>query len=113
MNKGPDRSFYLPCYAMVMSLACWIVSPLGTNLLVPSPVNTHRMWPLDAQVSLSVYVIPIPTRSFLSQTWTSVLRTMEGVTRPVPTLSGATSVVARVAICSTRMAKAVTVSKVL
>ncbi len=43
----------------------------------------------------------------------SVLRTMEGATRPVPTLSGATSVVARVAICSIRMGGAVTVSTVL
>ena len=50
MNKGLDRSFYLTCYVTATSLACWIVSPPGTNLLVPSPVNTHRMWPLNAQV---------------------------------------------------------------
>ncbi len=33
-----------------MSLACWTVSLLGTNPLVPSPVNTHRMWQLNALV---------------------------------------------------------------
>ncbi len=45
-----------------------------------------------------------------SQTLMSVLRKTEDATRPVPTLSGATSVVARVAIYSTRMEEAATVS---
>ena len=54
--------------------------------------------------------IPLPTLSPSSQTLMSVLRTMEGATRPVPTLSGATSVVARVAIYSTRMGEAAIVS---
>ncbi len=40
----------------------------------------------------------------------SVLGTMDDATRPVPTLSGATSAVARVAIYSTRMGEAVIVS---
>ena len=39
----------------------------------------------------------------------SVYQTMEGVTRPVPTLLGATSVAVGVAIHSTRMITAVTV----
>ena len=41
----------------------------------------------------------------------SVYQTMEDVTRPVPTLLGATSVVVGVAIHSTRMITAVMVSK--
>ncbi len=47
------------------------------------------------------------------QTLTSVLRKMEDATRPVPTLSGVTSVVATVAIYSTRMDEAVIVSNKL
>ncbi len=40
----------------------------------------------------------------------SVLETMEDATRLVPTQSGATSVIARVAICSTKMGEAAMVS---
>ncbi len=64
MIKGLDPSFSLVCFAMVMSLACWTVSPLGTNPLVPSPVNTHRMWQFNAQVRFNRHFIGIPTSSF-------------------------------------------------
>ncbi len=100
-----------------MSLACWTVSLLGTNSLVPSPVHTRRTWLLNAQVYIGYihiyigYTITYAVRS--SQTLTSVLRTMEGATRPVPTLSGTTSAVAGVAIYSTRMDEAVIVSIII
>ncbi len=57
MNKGLDQYFSLICYVMVMNLACWTVSPLGINPLVPSPVLTRRMWQLNAQVCTVIYII--------------------------------------------------------
>ncbi len=57
-----------------------------------------------------VHLIVLPNTVPSSQTLMSVLRIMEDATRTVPTLSGATSAVVRVAIYSTRMGEGVTVS---
>ena len=57
-----------------------------------------------------VHHIALPNTVPSSQTLTSVLKIMEDATRPVPTLSVATSAVVRVAIYSTKMREDVMVS---
>ncbi len=57
-----------------------------------------------------VHLIALPNTVPSSQTLMSVLRIMEDATRTVPTLSGATSAVVRMAIYSTKMREAVMVS---
>ncbi len=51
MNKGLDGFFSLTCYATATSPACWTVGP---NFLVPFPVDTHRMWQLNALVGFLI-----------------------------------------------------------